>query len=107
MPRILTIRDLRSACERLLDAAESEFGSEIDLDSVPTPVAEYWSFDPKTAFTLAPEPEREAGSVTDDLAEISEFLQRPKGDVHLWHDLDHLCGLLRLLVFMDYPEATT
>lgn len=103
--RILNIQDLREACDRLLTGAEAKFGPDIDLDSHRQPLAEYWSFDPKTAYAMSEDPRSEAGSITEDLEGVRDLLQRPDGEVFLWHDLNNLCGLLRMLAFMDTPSG--
>lgn len=109
MARVLRIDELREACHRLLDAVEEQFGGEIDLDAFPFILAEYWAFDPRTAYALDCHPELriQAGDVTDDLEEVRDLLHRSEGEVFLGHDLGHLCGLLGLLAFMDYPERDT
>jgi hypothetical protein len=50
---------------------------------------------------MAEIPQHEVGSVVDDFESLVEFLGRPDEDMYLWHDLDHFCGLLRMLVFLD------
>jgi hypothetical protein len=101
MTRNLVLSDLRLACERLLKEAEVAFGPEIDLDSERVPCDFYWSFDARTAYTMAKDPQHEVGSVVDDFDSLVEFLGRPDEETHLWHDLDHVCGLLRMLGFLD------
>lgn len=90
----------------LLDAAESQFGPQIDLSQLP--VDYYWNVDLRAAFTMVPEPERaiDCGQTSDDLAELSGLLQRdPQDVVSLWHDLSHVNGLLRLLAYLDLPDT--
>lgn len=89
------------ACERLLKAAKVAFGPEIDLDSERVPCDLYWSFDARTAHTMAKNPQHEVGSVLGDFDSLVEFLGRADEETVLWHDLDHVCGLLRMLVFLD------
>jgi hypothetical protein len=98
----LRLSDLRLACERLLGKAEAEFGPEVGLDSVR--VDEYWSVDPVSAYALAAEPQFEMGSVADDLENLGELLSRSDGELYLWHDLGHICGLLRVLAYLDSPS---
>lgn len=104
MTRTLRLSDLRLACDRLLSQAEAKFGPEVALGSLP--VDEYWSFDARTAFTLADDPHLQMGTVSDDLESLGEFLTRRDGESYLWHDLGHVCGLLGLLMFLDLPERT-
>jgi hypothetical protein len=103
MSRILRIDDLRAAAARLLDAAETRFGAELNLDAAPVMLGEYWDFDPRTSYALKDNPEAGVGSVSDDLDEVRDLLQRPEDESYLWHDLDHLCGLLRMLAYLDLP----
>jgi hypothetical protein len=85
--------------------AEAKFGGEVDFDALPVPVDEYWTVDVRSAYTMADNPAREVATVTDDFGSLVEFLGRSEEeDVYLWHDLDHFCGLLRLLAFLDLPE---
>jgi hypothetical protein len=99
--RRLLLSDLRLACERLLTQAEVVLGPEIDLDSEHVPCDFYWSYDARTAYTMAENPQHEVGSVVDDFDSLVEFLGRPEEETIVWHDLDHLCGLLRMIVFLD------
>lgn len=103
MPRVLQIADLRTATARLLDAAEDKFGSELDLDAAPVPLDLYWQVSARSAYQMAEDPEHLAGSLTDDLEEVQDLIQRPLDETYLWHDLEHLCGLLRMLAFLDLP----
>jgi hypothetical protein len=84
--------------------AEAQFGTEVDFDALPVPVGEYWTVGTRAAYTMFDAPALGAGSVTDDLESLVELLGRTEEeDVYLWHDLDHFCGLLRLLAFLDLP----
>ena len=102
MARTLRLADLRASCDRLLASAEARFGAEVDLDA--NAVADYWAVDVRSAYSLCPSPEFSAGDVTDDLAEIQNLLQGPDDEVVLWHDIDHLTGLLRALAYLDLPS---
>ncbi|MFI7550841.1 hypothetical protein ACIBQ2_13925 [Micromonospora sediminimaris] len=40
------------------------------------------------------------------MAELRALMRRPAGDGPvLWHDLQHLAGVLRLLAYLDLPAA--
>jgi hypothetical protein len=76
--RTFRLSDPRLACDRLLSQAEAKFGPEVALGSLP--VDEYWSFDARTAFTLADDPHLQMGTVSDDLESLGEFLTRRDGE---------------------------
>ncbi|MFF5200064.1 hypothetical protein ACFY3B_10705 [Micromonospora parva] len=90
----------------LLDKVEERFGAEIDLSRVDVDL--YWNVDLGTAFKLRDVPEAglDVGQISDDVAELHALLRRPAGDVPvLWHDLQHLAGVLRLLAYLDLPAV--
>ena len=98
----INVEELRRALDRVLDAVELQMGSAVDLDA-----AHYWMLAPKAAFGLVPDPELHimAGQLTDDVEEIGEPLQRDPGDgVFIWHDLEHLCGVLMRVASLDLPS---
>ncbi len=102
---VLRIADLRRACSVLLDAAERQFGDQVPLSQLD--VDFYWNVDLRAAFDMADQPEGDVdcGQLTDDLAEVLGMLRRDEDDdvIVLWHDLQHLAGLLRLLAYLDLP----
>lgn len=59
----------------------------------------YWCIDSADAFDLSTEPNVVAGHLEDDAEEIRDLLGR--SEVFLWHDLDHLIGLLSRLAALD------
>ncbi|MEU9136266.1 hypothetical protein AB0D33_09910 [Streptomyces sp. NPDC048404] len=101
---VLRLADLRRACSVLLDEAERRFGDEVDLSE--SPVDHYWSLDLAAAFDMSETPAQlGCGQVRDDVAEIAALVRRASEDViALWHDLDHLAGVLRLLAHLDLPR---
>ncbi|GAB4101631.1 hypothetical protein GCM10028790_06490 [Micromonospora taraxaci] len=102
---VLRVQDLRRVCGKLLDVVEEQFGGEIDLERID--VDFYWSIDLRSAFDLygAPEAGIDLGQSSDDVAELHALLRRPADDVLvLWHDLQHLAGVLRLLAYLDLPK---
>ncbi|MGC4878789.1 hypothetical protein ACLQ26_21335 [Micromonospora sp. DT43] len=103
---MLRIADLRRACSMLLDAAESRFGPHIPLSQFR--VDHYWNIDLRAAFEMTPQLELaiDCGQSSDDLAELIGIVQRgPEDLLSLWHDLQHVSGLLRLLAYLDLPDA--
>ncbi|BDH06826.1 hypothetical protein [Streptomyces seoulensis] len=102
---VLRMADLRRACSVLLDETERRFGVEVDLSRVSADY--YWSLDPATAFDMSETPTAPlgCGQVSDDVAEIAALVRRgPEDVIPLWHDLDHLAGVLRLLAYLDLPQ---
>ncbi len=91
----------------LLDAAERRFGPQVQLSE--HGVDYYWNIDLRAAFELAQRPELtiDSGQSSDELAELAGFLQRSPDDVaSLWHDAQHVSGLLRLLAYLDLSSAS-
>ncbi|MEU1240840.1 hypothetical protein ABZ388_10790 [Micromonospora parva] len=106
MTDVLRVQDLRRVCGVLLDMVEERFGAEIDLSRVDIDL--YWNVDLGTAFDLGDVPESglDVGQISDDVAELHALLRRPADDVPvLWHDLQHLAGVLRLLAYLDLPAV--
>ncbi|MFC3505329.1 hypothetical protein ACFOOK_30810 [Micromonospora krabiensis] len=104
MTEVLRVEDLRRVCGMLLDAVEERFGAEIDLSGVG--VDHYWNVDLRSAFEMAEDPAVgiDVGQSSDDVAELHALLRRPADDVPVvWHDLQHLAGVLRLLAYLDLP----
>jgi hypothetical protein len=102
----LRIADLRLVCSVLLDAAEAQFGGQVSLAELD--VGYYWNVDLRAAFDMAGQPEQhiDCGQVSDDLAELVGMLRHDSHEVaSLWHDLQHLVGLLRLLAYLDLPDV--
>ncbi|MBM0236916.1 hypothetical protein JNW88_06690 [Micromonospora sp. ATA32] len=106
MTDMLRVQDLRQVCGRLLDAVEERFGAEIDLSGLG--VDHYWNVDLRSAFELRKDPAVgiDVGQSSDDVAELHALLRRPADDTPvLWHDLQHLAGVLRLLAYLDLPTV--
>ena len=102
----LRIQELRQACAMLLDAVQDRFGAEVHLSD--HGVDHYWNVDLRSAFSLIQDPESEidVGQSSDDLAELTALLRRPAGEVPaLWHDLQHVAGIFRLLAYLDLPDT--
>jgi hypothetical protein len=103
---MLRVQDLRQVCAMLLDAVEARFGPEIDLSDAG--VDHYWNVDLRTAFEVREDsaPGIDVGQSSDDTAELRALLRRPTDDVPvLWHDLQHIAGVLRLLAYLDLPAT--
>ncbi|MFC4021999.1 hypothetical protein ACFOW4_29245 [Micromonospora sp. GCM10011542] len=104
MADLLRVQNLREVCGMLLDAVEERFGAEIDLSRVG--VDPYWNVDLRAAFEVGNDPAAgiDVGQTSDDLAELRALLRRPADDPPvLWHDLQHLAGVMRLLAYLDLP----
>lgn len=81
-------------------------------NSAPTLTSEnvdhYGAVDLAAAFALTARPAEflGCGQTTDDLAEMTAMLIRPE-DIVLWHDLDHLAGLLRCVAYPSHSASQT
>ncbi len=96
---VVAIADLRLALQRVLDAAEKKFGSVVDLAA-----DYYWTVPSSETFDNLEMPTAlEAGQLSDDVVELRELLARDDGEIFIWHDLDHLVGILQRLASLDTP----
>jgi len=94
----IQIAEIRASLEQLLSAAEKQFGAVIDLGA-----DYYWDVPTDTSFDLSREPALHARQLTDDVTSIRSQLG-PDDDPLIWHDLDHLIGVLRRIAAMDRPK---
>jgi hypothetical protein len=97
-PAVVALADVREALARVLDAAEAELGAVVDLDA-----DHYWALDAGAAFDLSKDPEIKAGQVSDDVETVRELLVRERGEIFLWHDLEHLVGILQRIAALARP----
>ena len=91
----ITIAELREATARLLDAADRRFGSTVRLGA-----DAYWgTFSPDVFYDT--EPEVMGRLLSDDVNSIRELINRSQDaeedDLMLWHDLNHLVGIIQRL----------
>jgi len=93
----LSIPALQTALVRLLQAVEQKYGPVLLLSE-----DYYWNVPVGEAASLEAPPELDLGSASDDLEALSEVLSRPSAELPvLWHDLEHLAGLLRSIARID------
>jgi len=97
-PVVIAVADLREALARLLDAATEQFGQLVDLDA-----DHYWAIDSAAAFDLTKDPAVDAGQLSDDVATVVELLTRDDGEIFLWHDLEHVTGILLRISVLARP----
>lgn len=94
----LRIRDLRKALDRTLRAVEAELGKKVEL-----PYDYYWELPVEAAFDMTRNPAPDdfmTGQLTDDL---EEGLAARRDTPAVWHELNHLIGLLRALERISMP----
>jgi len=97
----ISVVELRAALTLLLDAVEEKFGSRLQFDE-----DFYWNVPLSDATTVDRDPELDVGSVVDDAASVRELLARaPDDGVFIWHDVDHLVGVLRAIGRLDLPRS--
>jgi hypothetical protein len=89
----ITVTQLRSVFDRLVRAMEEEFGETIVLDG-----DHYWTVDSSDAFDLEVVPEPVVGQLSDDVSSVTGI-----ETVEIWHDLDHLVGILRRIAALSRP----
>lgn len=96
----ISVADVRAGINRVLDAIEAKHGSEFGVEH-----DFYWSLDVEAAFTVdVPSPAVQTGQLSDDIDAIRTLLTEPQ-IVAPWHELGHLCGLLRAIELHDLPRS--
>jgi len=45
-----------------------------------------------------------ASQISEDVETLRELLSPEREEVYIWHDLDHLCGILRRIAALDSPK---
>ena len=97
----ISVAELRSAMTLLLDAVEERFGSDLRFDE-----DFYWNVPFDEATTVGKDPELVLGSVVEDAASVRDFLSSaPDEFIAIWHEADHLVGLLRAIARRDSPNG--
>ncbi|GAA2501226.1 hypothetical protein [Terrabacter carboxydivorans] len=97
----ISVVELRAPLTLLLDAVEERFGSRLQFDE-----DFYWNVPLGDATRVQQDPELNLGSVIDDATSVREFLNRAPGDgIFIWHDVDHLVGVLRAIGRLDLPGS--
>jgi hypothetical protein len=97
----VTVADLRTAITKLLDAVEAQFGPELRF-----PEDFYWNVPFGAATQINASPKPDMGSVVDDTESVREFLSHHDSEiVSIWHEADHLAGVLRSIARLDHPSA--
>ena len=106
-PGRLVFSQLRVAINGAIDLAESRLGEAVDLDALEQYRDYYWHLPVDVAFSMAEEPEKsvDAGQTSDDLEELADMVANPEDQV-LWHSLEHLAEVLRLVAFLDRLEPS-
>jgi hypothetical protein len=99
---ILTLSELRTVLARILDQIETQFGPQLDLDG-----GLYWSLESGTAYSLseAAGATITAGDLVDDVQTIREILTRDPPEIYVWHDLEHVIGVLGRIADLDQPRG--
>ena len=95
-PLSLSMSELREAVNALVDLIEADLGPTIDLAA-----DYYWHLDGRSAFDMSTTPTIDSGQLSDDLVSLRAAVR--SGDMVLWHDLEHLVGILRRLTVLSRP----
>jgi hypothetical protein len=99
----VTVADLRAAITKLLDAVEAQFGPDLQF-----PEDFYWNVPFGEATEINDNPKPDMGSVMDDTQSVREFLSEDGSEfVSIWHEADHLAGVLRAIARLDLPSSTS
>ncbi len=93
----ISVAELRSAVALVLDAVEERFGSTVRFDE-----DFYWNVPLDQATRVDADPQLNVGSVVEDAAAVRDLLsQAPDERIAIWHEADHLVGLLRAIARKD------
>jgi hypothetical protein len=99
---VVEVETLEAVLNLLLHAVKDRFGPSISLAS-----DTYWQLDPDDAFGDSDAPVAKwVGSTAEDIQELRDLLTRDPLEVFLWHDLDHLAGLLTRIAYLDRSEGS-
>ncbi|SDF44095.1 hypothetical protein SAMN05660485_03369 [Blastococcus fimeti] len=102
-PLSVPIDKLRQALDRVLAALQADQG-----DVVPLSADYYWVLAPRATYDVYEAPSVDdftIGQLSDDVVTLDEML-RPDQPVSIWHDLQHLAGILQRLATQDLPPGT-
>lgn len=100
-PLTITVDELRRAMSIVFDRIEETMGPQIDLGA-----DYYWHIGLSESFDMSTTPEGAplAGQLTDDVESVRELISAGSDDyVALWHELDHIGGILRRVAALDLP----
>lgn len=97
----ISVAELRAATALLLNAVEERYGSDLQFDE-----DLYWNVPVGDATTVEKPPELDLGSLVDDATSVREISTRaPDEFVAIWHEADHLVGILRAIARQDLPKS--
>ena len=85
----------------MLTAVQAEQG-----DAVPLSADYYWVLSAQATYDVYTRPsERDftMGQLSDDVETLDEMLQRDDPFISVWHDLQHLVGILHRLATQNLP----
>jgi hypothetical protein len=92
-PTTFVIDDLRQAINRILDETAASLGDRVELDG-----GLYWQVPAEQLHNMDPDSVAlTAGDLDDDIQTMREYLGRSGPAPALWHELNHLIGILRVL----------
>jgi hypothetical protein len=96
----IDVEQLRAALDLVLSHVERQTGSSVELTA-----DYYWQVAPSAAYDPNVTPTRDAltlGQLQDDVQAVRDLLDRGD-DVVVWHDLQHLAGVLQRIATQDLP----
>jgi hypothetical protein len=101
----IDVAELRLACNKVLDVVEERLGSEVVLGDGSFVGDHYWELTLEASFGLLDYPELNvvAGQTTDDVDELRRVIDSE--DVVLWHDIEHITGVLRRIASLDLRDT--
>ena len=103
-PLAVHVGRLRDALDRVLTALEAEHGETVFLSA-----DHYWVLDARATYEVHQMPSTRdlaLGQLSDDVASLDEIVQADQV-VSVWHDLQHLVGVLHRLGTQDLPGPST
>ena len=89
----ISVGELRTALNELLDAVEGEHGWQLALEDTA-----YWDLPVTAAFDLMePDPVLTVGEVSDDIDAVRDLTRHTGEIVAIWHEISHVVGVLRAI----------
>ena len=100
----LTVKEVVDIAVRVLSEVRIAL-DHIDLGAVQAEMDYYWHVPIEARYDLSSEPRLVSGSIADDISELQVSVSEPSEERVLYHEVEHLEGLLGLLALILRDEG--